>query len=298
MTNVALPQRSGLTASSFLRRLPTPTMMHVFQARSLLFDVYAPIVRYAGGWFAIADLITLLGDLDMEEQAVRSSVSRLRAKGMLERQVHSDFVGYALTDHALKILAEGDSRIYGSLEPATLEDGWALLTFSVPEKSRSDRHQLRRRLTWLGFGNLGAGVWIAPRRVLERTIEMVDEVGLGSYIDIFTAHYAAFDDLERLVARCWDIERMRELYSVYCREFAPMVRRWERTDPAAEPKQAFADFVAAMHEWRQMPYLDPGLPAELLPADWEGTAAAHIFNRIHEILLSTSQSYVASVRSV
>ena len=33
-----------------------------------------------------------------------------------------------------------------------------------------------------------------------------------------------------------------------------------------------------MHEWRKFLFRDPGLPDELLPADWAGTRAAEFFD--------------------
>ena len=32
-----------------------------------------------------------------------------------------------------------------------------------------------------------------------------------------------------------------------------------------------------MHAWRRFPFLDPKLPAELLPAEWAGARAAALF---------------------
>jgi phenylacetic acid degradation operon negative regulatory protein len=40
--------------------------------------------------------------------------------------------------------------------------------------------------------------------------------------------------------------------------------------------------VRLVQQWRHVPFLDPGLPAELLPASWPGPAAAERFRRRHE----------------
>lgn len=269
--------------------------MRLLRSKSLIFDVYGAFVRQLDGWIAIADLVRLMEGLGVDEQAVRSSVSRFTRKRLLERESRDGQVGYALSEHALRILEEGDSRIYQRLEPASVEDGWALATFSVPEEVRADRHQLRSRLTWLGFGNLGAGLWIAPRRVLERTIEMVEELGLQRHVSLFEAHYRAFDDLQALVERCWDVTHMREVYSAYLDEFEPVLKRWKEREPDADPGAAFADYVAALHEWRKLPYLDPGLPPELLPDGWEGTGAANLFAELRTTLEGPAGRHVESV---
>jgi phenylacetic acid degradation operon negative regulatory protein len=269
--------------------------MRLLRSKSLVFDVYAAFLRPQGGWVAIADLVALLEDVGVDGHAVRSSVSRFRHKGLLVRRVRGGEIGYELSDHARAILSEGDVRIYSQEEPARLDDGWVLATFSVPEELRSERHQLRTRLTWLGFGSLGGGVWLAPARVKERTIAAVSEMGLTSYVDIFAAHYHAFDTLDDLVKRCWDVPRMRKLYAAFIEEFTSTSDRWEHEDPGENPREAFIDFVAAIHEWRKIPYADPGLPRELLPYDWEGTAAIELFRRLRGRLEPAATVHVDGV---
>ena len=39
--------------------------------------------------------------------------------------------------------------------------------------------------------------------------------------------------------------------------------------------------IDLVHAWRRFPWIDPGLPAEFLPAPWRGTAAAGLFARLH-----------------
>lgn len=269
--------------------------MRLLRSRSLIFDVYGAFVRDLDNWLAVADLVRLMAALDVDEQAVRSSVSRFSRKGLLVRNLRDGQVGYALSQRALEILAEGDLRIYDRLEPARVEDGWALATFSIPEEVRAERHQLRTRLTWLGFGNLGAGLWIAPRRMLVRAEAMVLELGLERYVDLFEAHYQAFDDVENLVARCWDLDRIREAYRDFLAGFEPVLKRWKNTEPSDAPAEAFADYIVALHEWRKVPYLDPGLPPALLPDDWEGVPAAALFAELRDTLEPTGMRFVRSV---
>jgi phenylacetic acid degradation operon negative regulatory protein len=269
--------------------------MRPLRARSILFDVFGAFVRDLGNWIAVADLVTLMASLDVDEQAVRSSVSRFSRKGLLERVERDGRVGYVLSDAALAILAEGDLRIYDRLAPASGDDGWVLATFSIPEELRAERHQLRTRLTWLGFGNHSAGLWIAPRRALDRAVEMVDDLGLSRYVDLFEARFIAFGEPAELVRRCWDLDALRTAYTEFVAVYTPMLRAWRRRKLELRGEAAFADYMTALHQWRKLPYLDPGLPPELLPDEWEGTAATDLFSELRELLEPVAAAHVREV---
>jgi phenylacetic acid degradation operon negative regulatory protein len=47
--------------------------------------------------------------------------------------------------------------------------------------------------------------------------------------------------------------------------------------------------------WQRFPYLDPGLPAELLPAAWEGQRAADVFFALGELLADRGERHAAAV---
>ncbi|MFE7591806.1 PaaX family transcriptional regulator, partial [Kitasatospora sp. NPDC057512] len=132
---------------------------------SLINTVYGEFVRRLGGWISIADLIALLAELDVDGPAVRSATSRLKKAGTLLQERRGG-TGYRLAPAVEPVFEEGDRRIFHSLEPAALADGWVVAVFSVPESARAHRHQLRSRLSWLGFGNAAPGVWLAPARLL------------------------------------------------------------------------------------------------------------------------------------
>lgn len=269
--------------------------MRTLKSKSLILDVYGAFVRGLGGWIAVSHLIELMDALGSDEQVVRSSVSRFTRKGLLTRRMVAGSVGYELTETALAILAEGDDRIYNRLEPGRVEDGWTLVTFSIPEEKRATRHQLRSRLTWLGFGSLSGGAWIAPRRIMEDTRRMVEELELERHVDIFEAQYTAFADLGDLVHRCWDIPALRKAYQAYIDELAPVIEEHDDADANEIRRSAFADYVYAIHEWRKLPFMDPGLPQDLLPNDWEGHTAAALFNRFRRELEPAARRYVLDV---
>jgi phenylacetic acid degradation operon negative regulatory protein len=261
------------------------------QPRQLIVTVYGLYAR-PGGWLSVASLIRLLADLGVDEPAVRSSISRLKRRGILQASRHDGAAGYQLSGEALDILREGDVRIFRR-QRATLADGWLLAVFSVPESERHRRHLLRSELTRLGFGTVAPGVWIAPAHLQDATAGMLRRLGLDRNADLFLAGHVAFGDPAEQVRRWWDLAGLERLYGEFLRAHTPVLERWQRAQGAG--RDAFADYVRVLTDWRRLPYLDPGLPEELLPGDWTGIRAAGLFFTLRSLLAEPALGYAAQV---
>jgi phenylacetic acid degradation operon negative regulatory protein len=262
--------------------------------RHLIVTVYGLYARSGGGWLSVASLIRLLGELGVDEPAVRSAISRLKRRGILEARRQDGSAGYRLSAEALAILREGDARIFRRRR-AALADGWLLAVFSVPEAERQRRHVLRSELTRLGFGMVAPGVWIVPAHPEDTTAETLRRLGLDSYADLFHADHLAFGDPAGKVRRWWDLDELERRYEAFIQAHEPTLRRWQ--NGMGEDRQAFADYVRAVTDWRRLPYLDPGLPAELLPAGWVGLRAAEDFFALRALLAEPARAHVQRVIS-
>jgi phenylacetic acid degradation operon negative regulatory protein len=271
------------------------------QPRHLIVTVYGLYSRAEGGWMSVASLVSLLADLGVDEPAVRSSISRLKRREILHASRRDGAAGYELSRSAEAILAEGDHRIFRR-ERARLADGWLLAVFSVPESERQRRHVLRSQLARLGFGTAAPGVWIAPAYLHEATADMLARLGLSEYADLFRAdHLAARDladgDLAGKVRQWWDLDRTERLAREFVTAYEPVLRGWARRQAAAHQRAAFADYVTVLTDWRRLPYLDPGLPAELLPSGWAGAQAAEVFFTLQSRLADAAREHAARAQS-
>jgi phenylacetic acid degradation operon negative regulatory protein len=261
--------------------------------RHLIVTVYGLYARSGGGWLSVAALIRLLAELGVDEPAVRSAISRLKRRGILEARRQDGSAGYQLSAQAQAILREGDARIFRR-QRAALADGWLLAVFSVPEAERHRRHVLRSELTRLGFGMVAPGVWIVPAHPDDTTAETLRRLGLDAYADLFHAEHLAFGDPGDKIRRWWDLDELERRYQAFIGAYGPVATQLERSAPASGG-EAFAAYVRALTDWRQLPYLDPGLPAELLPEDWIGIRAAEEFFAMRSMLEEPARAYVTSV---
>ncbi len=264
--------------------------------RHLIVTVYGLYARSDGGWLSVAALVRLLADVGVDEAAVRSAISRLKRRGILHSQRSGGTAGYQLSAGALAILREGDARIFRRRR-AAVADGWLLAVFSVPETERHRRHVLRSELTRLGFGMVAPGVWIVPAHPQDTTAETLRRLELDSYADLFHADHLAFGDPAAKIRGWWDLDELERRYASFIRVHEPALRRWEQDSPAAAEREAFADYVRVLTDWRRLPYLDPGLPAALLPDGWTGIRAAEEFFALRALLEEPARAYVQKVIS-
>lgn len=266
------------------------------QPRLLIMDVCGAFMRPLGGWMPVGKLVGLMAEVGVDEQATRSAVSRMRQRDLLVAESRDGQRGYRLSDKALVSLDESDRRIFSRVHSATVAEGWVLVSYSIPEQERDKRHVLRSRLEWLGFGMLASGLWLAPRWIQPELEAAIKTLGYEEYVTVFEAHHLGFEDLPALVGRCWQLEDLRDLYVEFLGTASTTARRWRgRTDldSGAHDRDAYADYVSTLHQWRKFPYLDPGLPAELMPRRWEGQRAADLFFELRDRLEGPARRFVA-----
>ncbi len=269
--------------------------------QQLILTIYGLYARDEGGSIPVSALVQLLGELGVEESGVRSSVSRLKRRGVLESLRRNGVASYALSEPSLQVFSEGDERIY-SRHRATADDEWLLAVFSVPESQRDKRHALRRELTWMGFGTVSPGVWIAPAHLHDEVRQRLAADGLDAFITYFRGRHLPADDPAGAVASWWDLEALDRQYEEFVLQHRGLASRWalgddQPTDPETA-RDAFRDYIPMFTQWRRLPFLDPGLPVEHLPAKWNGIVAEELFETLQRSLGGWARQHaVAAIRA-
>jgi phenylacetic acid degradation operon negative regulatory protein len=241
-------------------------------ARGLLFTVLGEFVLPGGGEAWTSALIDVLGRLGVEEKATRQALMRTAGDGWLAAQRSGRRTRWQLTPAAERLLIDGTERIFGFGAPTAAWDGrWLLVLARAPETERATRHLLRTRLTWAGLGAPAPGVWIGPHVDRLPEVEAIlDQAGMTSDAQVFVAEHRSGADIRAMVAQAWDLDAIETEYENFLDEFS--------SPSVGDPLAATAELV---HAWRRFPWIDPALPASLLPRRWSGTRAAELFRRRH-----------------
>jgi phenylacetic acid degradation operon negative regulatory protein len=247
--------------------------------RELIISLYGLYARTQNNWFSIAALVRLMGDLGADEPSVRSSIYRLKQRGVLDAVKVDSAAGYALSASSIQSFAEGDVRIFGRRR-ATVEDGWLLLVFSIPETQRDKRHELRTQLFRLNFGTAAPGTWIAPGNLHEETRDMLERHGLTNFVDIFRGDHLAFGDLRTKVQSWWEFDELTQAYDQFITKYRPILKRF--SNRRYLDQDAFIEYMHMLTSWRRIP--DPRLPPEVLPKGWNGLSGSALFAELNELL--------------
>lgn len=244
-------------------------------AKALLLTVLGEFVLPHSGSAWTSTLVGGLAMLDVQERNARQAVTRLAEQGVVRSTKEGRKARWHLTDKGRSLLTAGAHRIYGFGAGEDEWDGrWLVVLCSVPEEQRAKRHQLRSKLGFAGFGFLGPGVAISPHLDREAAANAVlDELGLLPGATVFRAETGELVDADDLLRRAWDLDTLAARYDEFTNDFA---RRAPRTSG-----ERFAALIELVHEWRRFPFVDPEIPAQLLPRGWPGRRAKRSFDARH-----------------
>lgn len=228
-------------------------------------------------------VIDILGRLGVSEHATRSTLTRMVNRGLLHRQRDGRRMYFGLTALAQDVLRDGYARIWRTGAVNEDWDGtWTLLGFSLPESWQRQRHDLRSKLAWAGFGPLQGGLWIAPGHV--RVDDIVASLGLAAHVRVFRA--TVDSDIAQLVEDAYDLTPIADGY----REF---LARWSGELPYAD--DPLAGHLSIVTEWLRAIRKDPRLPVRHLPEDWPAIAAQKAFHEIESALVAPAAALAADL---
>lgn len=228
-------------------------------------------IHLRGSHLAISSgsVITVLGGLGVSEEAVRSTLTRMTQRGLLERHRQGRQAYFGLTERSEAVLEEGHARMWRSSPVNRDWDGrWTLIGFSLPESWHQRRHDLRSRLLWAGFGPLQSGLWIAPAVVDVPAI--LSDLRLDEHIKSFVAETVKPTEAAQIVREAFDLERLESGYRGF-------LETWDRRRPLPELPDDLVRELLLQAEWLQLVRDDPRLPIEHLPDGWPAPQAEEVF---------------------
>ncbi|WP_033218557.1 PaaX family transcriptional regulator [Kitasatospora phosalacinea] len=215
-------------------------------------------------------VIEIFERVGVTEEAVRSTLTRMVNRGLLARHRQGRKMYFGLTPRAVSVLQDGHDRVWSTGAVNRHWRGqWTLVGFSLPEAWRRQRHDLRSRLTWGGFGPLQNGLWVAPGEV--DVAALLGDLDLDAHLRVFRGTVLAPTEVAQVVESAFDTEAIAAGYRAF-------LERW--SGPATGPDDPMSRQLLLHTDWLELVRRDPHLPAEHLPADWPAIRAEELFRTI------------------
>lgn len=212
-------------------------------------------------------------DLTMN-QKTKSTLSQITKEGLVNRENDVDFSQYQMTEKGFHALCL--EFPYFRYLRDTWDNKWRILSYEIPEKKRELRDKLRREVTGWGLGPWHRSFWLTPHPIIANLKELINGRDEEQYVQAFESNHVV-GETDVLIEKVWGKSELDKKY----RE---LFKKWHEilSTEVEKPDK----FRAVLREYIQIIRQDPGLPKELIGADWIGFEAFNIFKEIRSILLA------------
>lgn len=265
------------------------------QTQFVILNLFGDYIAMRQSQVPTSGLLKILKLLNVSERAARSTLSRMKSKGWLQSTRKGRRSYYSLTPKGDALLTEGTERLFGP-GPQGWDHTWHIINYSLPGDQRALRHQLRTRLSWLGYGMLEPGIMIAPYSRKMEVRLLIEELKVGQYVHFFTGAEINLTDNEAIVAKCWDLDRLNSSYREFLNRHQPEYDRLHSIylqNHELYEEESFIHRFWVIYEFSAFPRRDPNLPEELLPPRWYGRDAAKLLVQFRELLWEPSERFIA-----
>ncbi len=243
-----------------------------------------------------SELIETVGKFGRSADAVRASIRRMVAAGLLnEEKAGRGHVTYTPGPeggtHADELIRKTIRwfRFLGGSDP--WDGRWTVVAFSVPETLRKQRDLLRSGLVQEGFGQLSPGAWIAPFDRRGDVNSLAASLGVSEMICLLlTDDVSVFGTKEpwAIAEVVWTLTTLRKRYTEFNRRAERLLEDLKNA-LSGDSEELFFSGIDLQGEFMEIILdEDPCLPRELLPSDdWPGLPAHDLFHRLAHVLAAT-----------
>ncbi|MAC46280.1 phenylacetic acid degradation operon negative regulatory protein PaaX [Oceanospirillum beijerinckii] len=263
------------------------------RAGSLIITVYGDSIAPRGGTVWLGSLINILAPLGLNQRLVRTSVFRLAKEDWLISEQIGRRSYYSLTGSGRRRFEKAFKRVYAPVLP-DWDGRWCIVLTSQIDSEL--RKSVKEELGWLGFGNIAPGVMAHPTvdmTELRTTLKDLNALEDAIIFDTYKQDLISSRPLRLLVRDCWNLDELSESYKHFLNKFRPIWNDLKNVDQL-DPEDCFLVRTLLIHEYRRVLLRDPQLPEELLPSDWEGTAARLLCRNLYRLVTERTEQHLSS----
>jgi len=261
------------------------------RAGSLIITVYGDIVAPHGGSVWLGSLINLLEPLGLNDRLVRTTVSRLSKDNWLAATQVGRRSYYALTKSGQRRFDSATPRVYAGPR-VEWDETWCSVI--LPASLKTQKDAVKKELGWLGFGQINTNVLIHPKpniKAMQQTLEDLDVMNDVVILSQADQQFTTDEARAQMVNDCWKMDELAERYQDFLDIFQPVA---DEISNSTRPDLLSSTLlrILLVHEYRKILLRDPLLPLQLLPDNWQGTAAHQLCKDLYRQVLDDSEKHL------
>ncbi|MBA4538625.1 phenylacetic acid degradation operon negative regulatory protein PaaX [Bacillus aquiflavi] len=264
--------------------------------RSLMFTLYGEYIQYYGGEIWVGSLIQLMNRFGVSESSVRGAILRMVQNHLLRVRKIGNKSYYSVTEQGGRRVEDGVKRVYAA--PSPLWDGkWRILMYSFPEEKRELRNEIRKELSWTGFGMISNSTWVSPNPLEDQVRQMIKNYHIEDYTMLFSSATVVSHSNQYVIDKGWDLQHISDEYDRFIQQYEPKFDelREKALNNSLTDEECFIERTQIVHEYRKFLFQDPGFPRDLLPENWSGTKARELFWNIHQLISIPAVRFFESI---
>lgn len=253
----------------------------VLRPQSVLLTFFGDFVDGEHDVVAASGIVELLESAGVGASATRATLNRMVKRGLLRRAASGRQAYFGLTEFGRRTVSAGRERAQVDDVVDRRWDGrWTLVSFSLPEDAQRERHELRSRLAWAGFGMVQSGLWAAPHEV--DVTALLDGLDVLGGVNAFRGEALAPTEEARLVAAAYDVDALAARYAEFLARWGPVAAELDQLpDPLVARVVLSSDWLLVLRD-------DPRLPVRFLPEPWPGLTARDLHHALESRLRAPS----------
>jgi phenylacetic acid degradation operon negative regulatory protein len=271
-------------------RQPLLPLLQAFHARqpirawSLIVTIFGDVIAPRGGEIGMLALSRIMEAIGVRSGVVRTAMSRLATEGWVERVRQGRLSFYRLSQMGALEVEKAAPRIYGRAD-GEQKASFTIVVLQTDAKSDGASARLRE----LGFAALASNVHWAPSGEAMAAAHLAADSQLKGalVLDAVPQRGARLSAGAAPSASFWNLGELAGDYRNFIERAEPL--REARFD---DPLDAVTARILLVHDFRRVALRDPGLPAELCPADWPGVPARRLVREVYGALLPASGAWL------
>jgi len=249
---------------------------------SLIITLFGDAIVPRGGVIGLASIQEIFAQMQIEENAVRTAMSRLAKEGWLKRIKHGRQSFYKLAPEGMGQFESATQRIYAKEDKHWPGEFDLVIVKPLGSKARDT---FKAKMIELGFGSPASDVYIRP--ACDQPIPTDDTIAM------LKSQSQSNEMLRQLVDASWPIESLQAGYESILTKYKSALKGVNAATNIT-PMDALVLRTLLIHDWRRVVLKDVELPDALRPDDWAGERARKMVGALYHGLLEPSETQLTA----